>query len=53
VGPADGKTIDFGMPGVWFMVWSAEMGGQFSLVEHSFLPRTLAARLDRHTDEDK
>ncbi len=53
VGPADGKAIDFGMLGVRFMVWSAESGGQFSLVEHPIPPRTLAAPLHRHTREDE
>jgi len=53
VGPADGKTIDLGMLGVRFMVWSAETGGQFSLVEHPIPPRTLAAPLHRHHNEDE
>lgn len=53
VGPAEGRMIDLGMLGVRFMVWSAETGGQFSLVEHPIPPRTLAAPLHRHAHEDE
>jgi mannose-6-phosphate isomerase-like protein (cupin superfamily) len=35
------------------MVWSEESGGGFSLVEHPIPPRTLAAPLHRHTNEDE
>lgn len=41
------------MLGVRFMVWSAETGGQFSLVEHPIPPRMLAAPLHRHRNEDE
>ena len=35
------------------MIWSEESGGGFSLVEHPIPPRTLAAPLHRHTNEDE
>ncbi len=53
LGPADGKTVDLGALGVRFMVWSEESGGGFSLVEHPIPPRTLAAPLHRHANEDE
>ena len=53
LGPNDGKTVDFGSFGVRFMVWSEESGGGFSLVEHPIPPRTLAAPLHRHANEDE
>jgi quercetin dioxygenase-like cupin family protein len=53
IGPAGGKSFDFGMLGVRFMIWSKETGGQFSLVEHPIPPRTLAAPLHRHAHEDE
>src|SRR3712207_4165416 len=53
LGPNDGKALDFGSFGVRFMVWSEESRGGFSLVEHPIPPRTLAAPLHRHTNEDE
>jgi mannose-6-phosphate isomerase-like protein (cupin superfamily) len=53
IGPRDGKTVDLGSVGVRFMVWGAETGGSFSLVEHPIPPRTLAAPLHRHDREDE
>jgi mannose-6-phosphate isomerase-like protein (cupin superfamily) len=53
VGPGDGKVVDLGSLGVRFMVWSEESGGGFSLVEHPIPPRTLAAPLHRHSNEDE
>ena len=53
VGPCDGKVVDLGSVGVRFMVWGAESGGSFSLVEHPIPPRTLAAPLHRHDREDE
>ena len=53
LGPNDGKAADFGSFGVRFMIWSEESGGGFSLVEHPIPPRTLAAPLHRHTNEDE
>lgn len=51
--PNDGKAVDLGSLGVRFMVWSEESGGGFSLVEHPIPPRTLAAPLHRHANEDE
>ncbi|CAN5409824.1 hypothetical protein BH24GEM3_BH24GEM3_16400 [soil metagenome] len=53
IGPEDGKTIDLGSLGVRFMIWGAESGGGFSLVEHPIPPRTLCAPLHRHANEDE
>ncbi len=53
VGPEDGLTVDLGSVGVRFLVWAAESGGGFSLVEHPLPPRSLAAPLHRHTNEDE
>ncbi len=53
IGPADGETVDLGSLGVRFMVWRAESGGGFSLVEHPIPPRGLCAPLHRHTHEDE
>lgn len=53
LGPNDGKAVDLGSLGVRFMVWSEESGGGFSLVEHPIPPRTLAAPLHRHANEDE
>jgi mannose-6-phosphate isomerase-like protein (cupin superfamily) len=53
IGPRDGKTVDFGGVGVWFVVWGEESGGGFSLVEHPIRPRHLAAPWHRHTREDE
>jgi quercetin dioxygenase-like cupin family protein len=35
------------------MIWGAESGGSFSLVEHPIPPRTLVAPLHRHEREDE
>jgi mannose-6-phosphate isomerase-like protein (cupin superfamily) len=53
LGPNDGVTVDLGSLGVWFIVWSEQSGGGFSLVEHPIPPRTLAAPLYRHANEDQ
>src|SRR3954468_14371761 len=53
VGPRDGKFVDLGSVGVRFMIWGAETGNTFSLVEHPIPPRTLAAPLHRHAREDE
>ncbi|MGH3090397.1 MAG: cupin domain-containing protein [Rubrobacteraceae bacterium] len=53
IGPGDGKAVDLGSLGVRFMIYSEESGGGFSLVEHPIPPRTLAAPLHRHTNEDE
>jgi mannose-6-phosphate isomerase-like protein (cupin superfamily) len=53
IGPADGEAIDLVALGVRFIVWSAESGGGFSLVEHPIAPRALCAPLHRHSHEDE
>jgi mannose-6-phosphate isomerase-like protein (cupin superfamily) len=53
LGPQDGLAYDFGSFGARFLVWAAESGGGFSLVEHPIPPRTLAAPLHRHAHEDE
>ncbi|HET8804884.1 MAG TPA: cupin domain-containing protein [Gaiellales bacterium] len=53
VGPRDGKFVDLQSVGVRFMVWGAESGGGFSLVEHPIPPRTLVAPLHLHEREDE
>jgi mannose-6-phosphate isomerase-like protein (cupin superfamily) len=53
VGPKDGPAVDLIALGVRFMVWAEESGGGFSLVEHPIPPRTLAAPLHRHANEDE
>ena len=53
VGAEDGVALDLGSVGVRFLVWGTESGGGFSLVEHPIPPRTLAAPLHRHANEDE
>jgi len=53
IGPRDGKFTDLGSVGVRFMIWGAETGGAFSLVEHPIPPKTLAAPYHRHAREDE
>ncbi len=53
IGPTEGRAVDLGSLGVRFMVWAEESGGHFSLVEHPIPPRTLAAPLHRHANEDE
>jgi mannose-6-phosphate isomerase-like protein (cupin superfamily) len=53
IGPRDGKLGFLGSIGVRFMIWGAEAGEKFSLVEHPMSPRALAAPLHRHTREDE
>src|SRR5918994_1867785 len=53
IGPKDGKFVDLQSVGVRFMIWGAETGGTFSLVEHPIPPRTLVAPLHIHTREDE
>jgi quercetin dioxygenase-like cupin family protein len=53
IGSSDGKFVDLQSVGVRFMVWGAETGGTFSLVEHPIPPRTLVAPLHLHTREDE
>ena len=53
IGPRDGKFVDLQSVGVRFMIWGAESGGGFSLVEHPIPPRTLVAPLHLHEREDE
>ena len=53
VGPRDGKFVDLQSVGVRFLIWGAESGGGFSLVEHPIPPRTLVAPLHLHEREDE
>jgi mannose-6-phosphate isomerase-like protein (cupin superfamily) len=53
IGPRDGKFVDLRSVGVRFMIWGAESGGDFSLVEHPIPPRTLVAPLHLHEREDE
>jgi mannose-6-phosphate isomerase-like protein (cupin superfamily) len=53
IGPRDGKFVDLQSVGVRFMIWGAETGGTFSLVEHPIPPRTLVAPVHLHTREDE
>ena len=53
IGARDGKFADLGSVGVRFMIWGAETGGLFSLVEHPIPPKTLAAPYHRHAREDE
>jgi mannose-6-phosphate isomerase-like protein (cupin superfamily) len=53
IGPRDGKFVDLQSVGVRFMIWGAESGETFSLVEHPIPPRTLVAPLHLHQREDE
>jgi mannose-6-phosphate isomerase-like protein (cupin superfamily) len=53
IGPKDGEFADLQSIGVRFMIWGAETGGTFSLVEHPIPPRTLVAPLHLHEREDE
>jgi quercetin dioxygenase-like cupin family protein len=53
LGPKDGERVDLGGLGVRFMIDGETAGGGFSLVEHPIAPRTLAAPLHRHSNEDE
>ena len=52
VGPQGGESVFLGGLGVRFMI-DGDTGGGFSLVEHPIEPRTLAAPLHRHANEDE
>src|SRR5437773_10454467 len=51
--PTDGKAGFLGSSVVRFMIYGAEAGERFSLVEHPMSPRALAAPLHRHAREDE
>src|SRR5260370_36935747 len=53
IGPRDGKFVDLQSVGVRFMIWGAETGETFSLVEHPIPPCTLVSPLHLHQREDE
>src|SRR3981081_13338 len=53
IGPRDGKFVDLQSVGVRFMIWGAETGETFSLVEHPIPPRSLVSPLQLHQREDE
>jgi mannose-6-phosphate isomerase-like protein (cupin superfamily) len=53
VPPAGGEAVDFGGFGVEWKIDGAESDGRFSVVHHPIAPRTLAAPLHYHHDEDE
>jgi quercetin dioxygenase-like cupin family protein len=52
LGPDEGHFVQLGGMGVRFMI-DAQTGGGFSMVEHPIAPRSLAAPLHTHTNEDE
>ena len=53
IGPRDGKFVQLMSVGVRFMAWGKETGGGFSLVEHPIAPKTMAAPVHIHENEDE
>jgi mannose-6-phosphate isomerase-like protein (cupin superfamily) len=53
IAPGEGDSFDFGGFGVVWKVEGSETGELFSVLEHLIAPRTLAAPLHRHVDEDE
>ncbi|HEX8648830.1 MAG TPA: cupin domain-containing protein [Thermoleophilaceae bacterium] len=53
LGPGEGDSVLLGGLGARFMIDGATAGGGFALVEHPIAPRTLAAPLHRHANEDE
>jgi len=51
--PRAWKFGDLQPVGLRFIIWGAETGGTFSLVEHPIPPCTLVAPLHLHTREDE
>ncbi len=49
----DARLADLGSFGVRFLLDAAQTGGTLALVEHPVPPRTLAAPLHRHANEDE
>jgi mannose-6-phosphate isomerase-like protein (cupin superfamily) len=50
---ADAEYVDLGSIGVRFLLRAADTGGALSVVEHPIPPRTLAAPLHCHHNEDE
>jgi mannose-6-phosphate isomerase-like protein (cupin superfamily) len=53
LGPGGGDSVLMGGLGARLMIDSATAAGGFALVEHPIAPRTLAAPLHRHANEDE
>lgn len=53
VSPAQAAFVDLGSFGVRFLAGAHQTGGALSVVEHPVPPRTLAAPLHRHRNEDE
>jgi quercetin dioxygenase-like cupin family protein len=53
LGPTEGHSVQVGPMGARFMIDSQDSGGGFSLVEHPIAPRSLAAPMHTHTNEDE
>jgi mannose-6-phosphate isomerase-like protein (cupin superfamily) len=51
--PGHGESYDFGGFGVHWKIDGQETGGRFSIIHHPIAPRTLAAPLHYHHDEDE
>lgn len=53
IGPNEGHFVDLGSFGTRFLIGAGDTEGRFSMVEHPIPPRTLAAPLHRHVNEDE
>ena len=53
LGPDGGRSVLMGGLGARLMIDAGASGGGFALVEHPIAPRTLAAPLHRHANEDE
>jgi quercetin dioxygenase-like cupin family protein len=53
VPPGGGRLLWLGRVGVRFLVGGEQTGGRFSIVEHPMQPRSLAAPVHTHRDEDE
>lgn len=53
LGASDGDFVDLGSFGTRFLIRAGDTEGRFAMVEHPIPPRTLAAPLHRHINEDE
>lgn len=51
--PGEGPSFDFGSLGIHWKLEGVESAGRFAVVEHPIPPRTLAAPLHYHHNEDE
>jgi quercetin dioxygenase-like cupin family protein len=51
--PGEGQHFDFGSLGVHWRIEGTESAGRFAIVEHPIPPRSLAAPLHLHSNEDE